>query len=83
MKKAKYTGPSGTGVDLDVRLSDGQVKPVHVDQGHDLPGEIGGVSVLPAYWDNLLEQADWTEVKRDALPKSDDTTTAGKPGKEA
>ncbi len=63
MKQAQYAGGSGTGVDLTVRLADGQQRPRHVDQGESLPDEIGGVPLDPEFIDGLLEQADWTEYK--------------------
>ena len=63
IRKARYDGPSGTGVDLNVELADGQVKPVHIDQGHQLPAEIGGVALASGFVANLLSQGDWSEVK--------------------
>lgn len=63
-KRAVYNGPSGTGVDLLVELSDGQLRPCHVDQGGQLPAEIGGVKVSAAFRDGLLEQDDWKPRKQ-------------------
>lgn len=64
-KRARYNGPSGTGVDLtDVELVDGQIRAVHVPQGGQLPTDIGGVKVAASYRDGLLGQADWSLVRQ-------------------
>lgn len=61
MKKARYVGPSGTGV--EVTLPDGRT--VHVPQGGELPAD------APAdLRDALLAQEDWTEVNRSASGES-------------
>jgi hypothetical protein len=64
-KRAKYTGPSGTGVDLIVPLANGESRSVHVEQGHQLPTEIDGQAVPASFRDELLKQEDnWSEVKQ-------------------
>lgn len=60
-KRARYDGPSGTGVEIDVELSDGQtIRSVHVGRGQQLPAELNGVKVAPEFLDGLLEQEDWS-----------------------
>jgi hypothetical protein len=61
-KRARYAGPSGTGVELTVPLDDGQIKSVHIEHGHQLPTEIAGQPVSAAFRDQLLAQDDWAEV---------------------
>lgn len=63
-KRARYDGPSGTGVDLTVPLENGESRPVHVDQGQQLPSSIDGQRVPASFRDSLLEQDDWSEVKQ-------------------
>lgn len=69
MKKARYDGPSGTGVDVLISLPDGQQRYVHVDQGHQLPTQMDDGTTIPASErDRLLKGDDWTEVEA-ATPK--------------
>lgn len=64
MKKARYDGPSGTGVDVLITLPDGQMRYVHVDQGHQLPTQMDDGTTIPASErDRLLKSDDWTEVE--------------------
>jgi hypothetical protein len=63
-KRATYRGPSGTGVDLAVELDNGETRNVHVDQGAQLPPDVGGQKVSAKFRDSLLEQEDWSEVKQ-------------------
>jgi hypothetical protein len=59
MKRARYDGPSGTGVDVAYTTNEGEDKSVHVDPGHQLPDDV------PAKLrDSLLEQAGWSEVNQ-------------------
>ena len=71
--KARYVGGSLTGVDLVIPYKDGDMVPVHVKHGGELPNELPDGRKVPAsFRDSLLEQKDnWTEVKR-----SDKSTTA-------
>lgn len=64
-KRARYDGPSGTGVDIPVELENGETRFVHVDQGAQLPTEIDGTPVRASVRDALLEQKDtWSEVRQ-------------------
>jgi hypothetical protein len=63
MKKARYDGPSGTGVDVLITFPDGQTRWIHVDQGHQLPAEMEDGPPIPASErDRLLATDDWTAV---------------------
>lgn len=74
MKKARYDGPSGTGVDVVISLPDGQQRYVHVDQGHQLPTQLEDGTTIPASErDKLTETDDWSEVEV-AADKSSDTS---------
>lgn len=75
-KRVKYAGPSGTGVDVDIPFPDGSTERIHVDQGGQLPAEVNGKSVPAAFRDSLLEQADWTDVKRSTDTKKSADSTA-------
>lgn len=88
-KRARYTGPSETGVTLSVPLSDGQtIYGVHIDKNAELPTEINGIKVPAAFRDSLLEQEDnWSEFNRATGSEAtgSDTkakTTAAKSGKD-
>lgn len=70
-KRARYVGPSQTGVDLTVPLPDGTSRALQVPHGGEVPMEIDGQKVPAAFRDALLEQADnWTEVKRATGPEA-------------
>lgn len=72
MKKARYDGPSGTGVDVIMTLPDGQIRNVHVDHGHQLPTELeDGTKIPAAERDKLLATTDWAEVNIDDAPKQE------------
>ena len=67
--KARYVGDSPAGVTLGVQLDDGDIYPLTVPHGGELPQEIDGRKVSTAYRDGLLAQdANWTRVKRDTKP---------------
>jgi hypothetical protein len=71
MKKARYDGPSGTGVDVQVSYPTGEVRWVHVDQGHQLPTELeDGAKVPASVRDSLLATVDWSEVNIDDSSKA-------------
>jgi hypothetical protein len=73
--KARYVGDSPTGVTLGVRLEDGDIYPLTVPHGGELPTVIDGRKVSIPYRDGLLAQdANWTRVKRDTKPSG--TTSA-------
>ena len=72
-KRAKYTGPSGTGVEFNVELDTGEIRPVHVEHGHLLPTDIGGTAVKASFRDALIASDDWTSVDQ-----STSTSTAAK-----
>lgn len=77
-KKARYVGPSQTGVDLAVPLANGMTVETQIKQGGELPSEIDGVRVDTKYRDSLLEQSDnWTEVKRATGAEATGTTKEG------
>jgi hypothetical protein len=76
--RAKYTGPSGTGVDLTVELDTGENRPVHVKQNGLLPEDIDGTPISAAFRDSLLQQDGWTRYKQPATS----TNTAADPQKE-
>ena len=63
---ARYTGGSGTGVDLIVPLVDGQQRRVHIAQGEPLPENFGGVAIDPEFLERLLETPDWDAVDETA-----------------
>jgi hypothetical protein len=64
--KARFVGDSPEGVTLGVRLEDGDIYPLTVPQGGELPQEIDGRKVDKTYRDNLLSQEGvWTSVRRD------------------
>lgn len=63
-KRARYDGPSGTGVDVPVELDSGEIRDVHVDQGAQLPTSIDGQPISARFRDRLLEQDDWSEVRQ-------------------
>ncbi len=78
-RKARYDGGSGTGVDVLVTLADGQQRYVHVEQGHQLPTEVGGVDVPAKARDALTATDDWTEVDVNTdppKPAKDDKITS-------
>ena len=83
MKKARYDGPSGTGVDLTISFPDGQYRRVHVDQGHQLPTEVDGLTVPASFRDALIKRGDWAEVNVNTdppdPPKSADKSTKTDP----
>jgi hypothetical protein len=74
--RARYDGPSGTGVDITVELDSGEIRTTHVKQGGLLPEDINGVAISAAFRDSLLEQDGWTRYKQPAgsssTAKSDD-----------
>lgn len=73
--KARYVGPNPDGVTLGVHLEDGDIYPLTVPHGGELPQEIDGRKVSTAYRDGLLAQdGNWTRVRRDTKPS--DTTPA-------
>lgn len=64
-RRARYVGPSETGVDITYTLQSGEARTVHVRKGGEFPTEIAGEHVSAAYRDSLLEQSDnWTTVRR-------------------
>jgi len=63
-KRAKYTGPSGTGVEFNVELDSGEFRPVHVEHGHLLPTDIGGTPVKASFRDALVASGEWSEVNQ-------------------
>jgi hypothetical protein len=70
--KARYVGPSPDGVSLGVHLDDGDLVPLHVPQGGELPQEIDGRKVSTTYRDGLLAQEDnWTRVRRETKKDGD------------
>jgi hypothetical protein len=85
MKKARYDGPSGTGVDVQIDFPTGEVRWAHVEQGHQLPAELDdGTKVPVAVRDNLLATSDWSEVNVDdssKTEKNDPAPVAEKGGK--
>ena len=75
--RARYVGPSPDGVTLGVRLDDGDLVPVTVPHGGELPQKVDGRKVSTAFRDGLLEQEDnWTSVRRE-------TKTTAKAGGES
>jgi hypothetical protein len=67
--KARYVGPNPDGVTLGVVLDDGDLVPLTVAHGGELPQKIDGRKVSTAYRDGLLAQEDnWTAVRRDTKP---------------
>jgi hypothetical protein len=59
-------GDSPEGVTLGVHLEDGDIYPLTVPHGGELPQEIDGRKVSKEYRDGLLAQdGNWTSVKRD------------------
>lgn len=75
-RRARYTGGSGTGVDVSVELVDGQNVTVHVDPNHLLPEEVEQgdrkVAVSDSARDRLLEQKDtWSEVDQPSSKPKD------------
>ncbi len=62
--RARYDGPSATGVELLVELQDGQTYPVQVKKNGLLPEEVGGQSVAASFRNKLLEQEDWSEFRQ-------------------
>jgi hypothetical protein len=77
--KARYVGPNPDGVTLGVVLDDGDLVPLTVPHGGELPQEVDGRKVSTAYRDGLLAQEDnWTRVRRDNKPAA----KAGKDGDE-
>lgn len=64
--KARYSGPSLTGVDLNVVLDSGEIRNVHIPYGGELPNEVGGSRVSATFRDSLLTQGDnFSKVTRD------------------
>jgi hypothetical protein len=60
--------------------TEGEFRRVRVVHGGELPTEIDGMRVPAAYRDSLLEQADWTEVRRESkteTPAKADMKEAG------
>ena len=75
--KARYVGPNPEGVTLGVVLDDGDLVPLTVPHGGELPQEIDGRKVSTTYRDGLLAQEDiWTSVRRETK------TTAKNAGKD-
>jgi hypothetical protein len=79
--KARYVGhPDGVDL-LQVPVgTEGEFRRWRVVHGGELPTEIDGMRVPAAYRDSLLEQADWTEVRRESkteTPAKADTKEAG------
>jgi hypothetical protein len=72
--RARYDGPSGTGVDVTVELDTGEFRTTHVKQGGLLPEDINGVAITPAFRNSLLDQDDWTKYQQQSTSsaKSDD-----------
>ena len=65
--KARYVGPSPDGVTLGVLLDDGDIHPLTIPHGGELPTEIDGRKVSTSYRDGLLAQEDnWTRVRRES-----------------
>lgn len=78
--RARYDGPSGTGVDVTVELDSGEIRTTHVKQGGLLPEDINGAAISAAFRDSLLEQDGWTKYKQPASSSStvkSDTTKEG------
>ena len=74
--KARYVGPNPDGVTLGVVLDDGDLVPVTVPHGGELPQKVDGRKVSTAFRDGLLAQEDnWTSVRRE-------TKTTAKAGEE-
>lgn len=71
--RARYDGPSGTGVDIPVELETGEIRNVHVDQGKQLPTDVDGIAISAKFRDSLLAQDTWSEVRQ--------TTGSDKPAK--
>jgi hypothetical protein len=70
--KARYVGPNPDGVTLGVVLADGDIHPLTIPHGGELPQEIDGRKVSKSYRDGLLAQEDnWTSVRRDAKTSKD------------
>lgn len=58
-----YWGSSGTGVDVNVTLADGQQRHVHVERGGELPGILGGADPRPVSVrtiEGLLATSEWS-----------------------
>jgi hypothetical protein len=67
--KARYVGPNPDGVTLGAVLDDGDLYPVTVAHGGELPQEVDGRKVSKEFRDGLLAQEGvWTSVRRDAKP---------------
>ena len=67
--KARYVGGNEDGVTLGVVLDDGDLVPLTVPHGGELPEKIDGRKVSTSFRDNLLTQDDnWTSVRRDNKP---------------
>lgn len=75
-RTARYTGPSGTGVDLTIRLQDGQERLVHVPHGEALPAELGGVSLDENFLNTLLQQDGWDDQSSKQATKPADKPAA-------
>lgn len=59
MKRARYHGASGTGVDLTVTLPDGQIRNAHVDHGDLTPEMVAGQRFPEAIVEQLVSQDGW------------------------
>ena len=86
-KKARYVGPSQTGVDLSIPIAPGDFEHVHVVHGGELPVEVNGRKVPVAFRDGLLEQPEWhvlgarpgeLEIDRRFGLRGDDARRVGK-----
>jgi hypothetical protein len=71
--RARYSGSSGTGVDLTVELDTGEFRNVHVKQGGLLPEDVNGSPISAAFRDSLLAQDDWTRFRQSAQSSSTKT----------
>jgi hypothetical protein len=75
--RARYSGNSGTGVDITVELDNGEYRNVHVKQGGTLPDDVDGTAISAAFRDNLLAQDGWTKYRQ---PATSSSTTDKKEG---
>ena len=78
LTEPRYTGHSGTGVDLDVPLEDGQTVPYHVEQGGYLPLEMRGVKVQRSFIKSLLQQEDAWQARQPQKTNDKPADSAGK-----
>lgn len=71
--RARYVGDSPDGVTVGARLEDGDLVPVTVKHGGELPQEVDGRKVTTEFRDGLLTQEGvWTSVRRDTKPATAD-----------